>query len=157
MAMLHDNTLKLADSRLRAGTGFGSAASRRAVSTAYYSLFQRLSSLCASRLSGPDALSDEYRRLYRALDHKQVRAALNKSSFKEELGARFEQLQDIRHWADYSIASHLDPELSNSGTRFSASEAQIYLNKAREAIQFIDALDPSSQLKLAILLLVRDR
>jgi hypothetical protein len=153
MAKLHTNTLRLAESLL-IGASFGSAASRRAVSSAYYSLFQRFSSLCASRLSGDDAASEEYRRLYRALEHKQVRTALNKSIYRAELGARFEQLQDARQWADYSIAPHPDPD---AGRRFSLSEARIYVNKAREALQFVDSLDAAGQLKLAVLLVVRDR
>ena len=156
MAKLHDNTLRLAESLIK-GAKFGSAAPRRAVSRAYYSVFQRLSSLCASRLSGDDAWSEEYRRLYRSLDHKQVRQSLNRSIYKDDVGTRFEQLQDVRHWADYSIAPHPDPDVSRTGKRFSVGEANVYLNKAREAIQFVDALDPADQLKLVILLIVRDR
>jgi hypothetical protein len=156
MAKLHDNTLRLAENLL-SGSKFGSAASRRAVSSAYYALFQRLSSLCASRLAGNDAWTDEYRRLYRALDHKHVRSSLNRSGYRTDLGARFEQLQDVRHWADYSIEPHPDPELSKSGKRFSADDAQVHINTAREAIHFVDALDSPGQLKLAILLVARDR
>lgn len=156
MDKLHDNTLRLAESLLN-GEGFGGAASRRAVSFAYYSVFQRLSSLCASRLSGLDAKSEEYRRLYRALEHKQVRTALSKSIFKAHLGARFEQLLDARHWADYSISPHPDPDLSNAGQEFSSSEAQVYVNKAREALRFVDSLDEANQLRLAVILVVRDR
>jgi hypothetical protein len=123
----------------------------------YDSVFQRLSSLCASRLSGQEPGSEEYLRLYRALEHKQVRAALNKSVYKAELGARFDRLQDARHWADYSIAPHPEPDLSSAGREFSPGEAQAYVDMARDALQFIDSLDPSFQLKLAILLIVRDR
>jgi hypothetical protein len=156
MSGLYEHTLRLAESLL-AGPGFGGATSRRAVSSAYYSVFQRLSSLCASRLSGQEPGSEEYLRLYRALEHKQVRAALNKSVYKAELGARFDRLQDARHWADYSIAPHPEPDLSSAGREFSPGEAQAYVDMARDALQFIDSLDPSFQLKLAILLIVRDR
>lgn len=154
MDALHAHTLDLADS-LSQGESFGGAAYRRAVSSAYYSVFQRLSSLCAARLSGQDLTSGEYLKLYRAPDHKQVRAALNKSPYKFDLGARFEQLQDARHWADYSAAPH--PDLDKSEKGFSAGEAQLYVTIAREALQFVDALDKASQLKLAVLLIVRDR
>jgi hypothetical protein len=153
---LHHETLEVAESLLL-GTSLSRAAVRRAVSSAYYSLFQRLSSLCASRLSGALTQSEEYLRLYRALDHRQARAALNKSAFRAELGVRFEQLQDLRHWADYSVASHPDPDASDAGRGFSATDAALYLAKAREAIQFVDALDDAAQLKLAVLLVVRER
>jgi len=156
MDALYQNTFDLAQSLLK-GEGFGGAAVRRAVSSAYYAVFQRLSSLCASRLSGRDSESEEYLRLYRALDHKGVRAALNKSAYRVELGARFEQLQEARHWADYSIApfSHL---VSSSAARgVSTNGPRAYLDLARDALQFIDSLDPAAQLKLAVLLIVRDR
>ncbi|HXT07936.1 MAG TPA: hypothetical protein VN715_13480 [Roseiarcus sp.] len=153
MSGLYDNTLRLAES-LSTGEIFGGAASRRAVSSAYYSVFQRLSSLCASRLSGQDPGSEEYLRLYRALEHKLVRAALNRGIYKVELGVRFERLQDARHWADYSIAPHPD---SSAGRGFTPSEAQFYVDMARGALQFVDSLDKAAQLKLAILLIIRDR
>jgi hypothetical protein len=156
MDELHDNTLNVAESLLT-GESFGGAAFRRAVSSAYYSLFQRLSALCASRLSGQNGGSEEYLRLYRVLEHKQVRTALNKSVFKADLGVRFEQLQDVRQWADYSIAPHPDPDLSAAGRGFSASEARIYVGRAREALHFVNSLDDTAQLKLAVLLIVRDR
>ncbi len=152
MGELHDNTLGLAESLLK-GESFGGAASRRAVSSAYYSVFQPLSSLCASRLSGQDAGSEEYRRLYRALEHKQVRAALGRSAYKTELGIPFAQLQDARQWADYSIAPDPDLDLPGGSTR----SAQAYVEMARDALQFVDSLDKAAQLKLAILLIVRDR
>jgi len=155
MARLHENTLKLAEGLLLDGR-FGSASLRRCVSSAYYALFQRLSYLCASRLSGSDASSEEYIRLYRALDHKQARMTLNKIH-KSELGVRFELLQDIRHWADYSITPHPDLELAKAGKNFSPDDAQDYLKKAREAVLFIDKLSPADQRKLAILLVIRDR
>jgi hypothetical protein len=100
---LHENTFGIAESLL-AGESFGGAAARRAVSSAYYAVFQRLSSLCASRLSRQNIDAEEYRRLYRALDHKQVRAMLNAPPYKVELGVPFARLQDARQWADYSIA-----------------------------------------------------
>ena len=156
MDKLHDNTLELAESLLK-GERFGEAAVRRAASSAYYALFQGLSSLCASRLSGQKPGSEEYLRLFRALEHRQVRASLSKSIYKVELGARFDRLQDARHWADYSIAPHPEPDLSSAGRGFSPGEAQACVDMARDALQFIDSLDSNAQLKLAILLIIRDR
>lgn len=156
MDKLHNDTLDLAESLLN-GESFGSASLRRAISSAYYSVFQRLSSLCASRLSGPNQGSEEYQRLYRALDHRQVRTALNKSIFSSELGFRFALLQDARQWADYSIAPHPESTKSTVGVGISPSEALIIISKAREALQFVESLDAAAQLKLAVLLIVRDR
>jgi len=153
MDKLHENTLDVAESLLN-GPSFDGAALRRAVSSAYYSVFQRLSSLCASRLSGQSFGSEEYRHLYRILDHKRVRSVLNRSDiFKDQLGARFEQLQEVRHWADYDIARH--PVIA--GQDFSTNEARIYVNKAREALHIVNSLDDTAQLKLAVLLIVRER
>jgi hypothetical protein len=149
---LHNNTLGVADGLLK-GESFAGAAARRAMSSAYYAVFQRLSSLCASRLSGQDPSTEDYRRLYRALEHKQVRTALGKSAYKAELGVPFAQLQDARQWADYSIAPDPDLDLPGGSTR----NAQAYIDMAREVLQFIDSLDSAAQLKLAILLIVRDR
>lgn len=156
MDTLHNDTLDLADSLLN-GASFGGAAFRRAVSSAYYSVFQRLSSLCALRLSGQDPQSEEYLRLYRALDHRQVRSALNNSAFRSDLGLPFEQLQNARQWADYSVAPHPETLRSKAREVFSASEAHRYVTLAREALQLVESLDEAAQRKLAILLIVRDR
>ena len=160
MASLHDNLLEAAEALISARRS-GTASNRRAVSTAYYAVFHRLSDLCARQVSRGASSSEEYRRLYRSLEHKQVRDALNRSPhFRAELGARFEALQDIRHWADYSAAPHPDPLLAppdQRGKPFTLDEARAFIEKARDAMQFIDELDTSSKHKLAILLLVRDR
>jgi len=155
MDTLHDDMLALAESLLT-GESLGSAALRRAVSSAYYSLFRRLSSLCASRLSGQNPESEEYHRLYRILEHKQVRDRLNKSAmFKADLGLSFQQLLEAREWADYSVAPHPDSIKSSRGENFSASEAHRYVTLAREALRFIESLDSAAQLKLAVLLIMQ--
>jgi uncharacterized protein (UPF0332 family) len=54
----------------------------RAVSTAYYAIFDCLCSLCANHLVGPvdpdSQDSEAWVRVYRSLDHKQVSEALSK-------------------------------------------------------------------------------
>jgi hypothetical protein len=136
----------------------GPAARRRAASTAYYSVFQRLSALCAWCLSGSKVSSPEYRRAYRVLDHKQVRDALSRSAeFNVNLGAPFARLQDIRQWADYNVSTHPDETEAQAGKPFTMGDARKCVIKAREAIEFVDSLDPPSRRRLAVLLIVRDR
>jgi hypothetical protein len=158
MANLYENSLKVAE-LLLGGAQPGSAARRRAVSTAYYALFQRLSSLCAICLSRAGANSEEYRRAYRALDHRQARDALSRSEtlFKRNLADTFAELQDVRHWADYSVSTHPDEAVAQAGKRFALNDARDYVIKARQAVEFVDSLDPPSRQRLAVLLVVRDR
>lgn len=158
MANLYENSFKVAE-LLLGGVQPGSAARRRAVSTAYYALFQRLSSLCAHCLSQARPNSGEYRRAYRALDHRQVREALSRSEtfFKSNLADIFAELQDVRHWADYSVSPHPDEEGAKEGRRFALNDARDYVIKARQAIEFVDSLDPPTRQRLAVLLVVRDR
>src|SRR3954465_13090637 len=89
---------------------------RRSVSSAYYALFQCLCTVVASCMSRGDSTTSEYKQAYRVLDHRQCRDFLNKSTeFKTDLGVPFSELQDIRQWADYSVASHPDKLLAESG------------------------------------------
>ena len=151
------DTLRVAQILLE-GPQPGSAALRRAASTAYYAVFQRLSALCAQCLSRARVSSPEYRRAYRVLEHKQVRDALSRSAdFKASLGVPFGELQDIRQWADYNVSTHPDEAYARSGKRFKIWEARDSVETAREVIAFIDNLDPPTRRRLAALLIVRDR
>jgi hypothetical protein len=158
MERLYDNSLKVSD-LLLGGVQPGSAARRRAVSTAYYALFQRLSSLCAQCLARTRVNSELYRRAYRALDHRQIRESLNRAEnlFKDNLADEFAELQDARHWADYSVSIHPDEAEAQAGKRLALNDAREYVIMARQAIAFIDALDPPSRQRLAVRLVVRDR
>jgi uncharacterized protein (UPF0332 family) len=131
---------------------------RRAVSTAYYALFHRFCALCASHLMGQDETADLHRRAYRALEHSQARRALKQSNeFATSLGAAFEELQDIRSWADYSSAPHYNEQSVELGKAFTPGEARACVEKARQAIETINNLDKPARRRLATLLLVRDR
>ena len=157
MPMIYEDTLQVADFLLAADQ-LGGFAHRRAASSAYYALFQRLSLLCAVCLSRSTIASAEYRRAYRALEHRQVRDTLSRSDdFRVTLGAPFGELQDIRQWADYSASSHPDEAEANSGRFFTPSEARGCVDKGRDAIRFIDGLELPMQQRLAVLLVVRDR
>lgn len=77
------------------------ASLRRAVSTAYYALFQALCKTCASRLVGDDAPWEIYTPIFRSLDHRQVALALRRSPLAgapklQRLGNAFAQLLEFR-------------------------------------------------------------
>ena len=82
---------------------------RRAVSTAYYAVFHAVTSLCAAELLGASAAlkkTPEFERVYRALDHKSLKAAfnaapLNNSPALKAIGERIVDLQSERIRADY--------------------------------------------------------
>jgi hypothetical protein len=157
MTMIHEDTLQVAEFLLAVDQPDGFA-HRRAASSAYYALFQRLSLLCAVCLSRTTVAYAEYRRAYRALEHRQVRDTLSRSDdFRVPLGTPFAELQDIRQWADYSVSSHPDEAEANVGRLFTPNEARDSVDTARDAIRFVDGLELPLQQRLAVLLVVRDR
>ena len=103
----------------------------RAVSTAYYALFHCLARTCADRLAGRAGMVGNrpmWRRVYRALEHRQARTRCENvpSSFPDgvrEFGQAFSVQQRKRHLADY------DPD-----HRVSKSEVVAAVNDARTAI-----------------------
>lgn len=158
MATLPENLLATAGLLASAKPALGSAALRRAVSTAYYALFSRLAALCAKQVARARTSSDRFRSVYRAIDHGQARnALLNNSEFGLPLGDNFKRLQEVRHWADYSIDSHPDADSAAVGRRFSRAEAQQIVAVARDSIDFIDALPTDARQRLAVLLIARLR
>ena len=157
MASLADEFLAVAEALVE-GTNSGDAVSRRVASTSYYALFHRLCGLCADQLLGAVDTAQMRRRAYRALEHRQVRSALNeRDEFAAILGAPFEELQDIRHWADYSPTPHWNEQKVKFNKAFTTGDALDCLNKARDAINAIDRLDDPARRRLATLLLVRER
>ncbi len=127
---------------------------RRAVSTAYYAVFHALAKSCAGTLI-PDGRrgSDEYRRIYRALDHGSLRNVLGQSPASDhpilrKIGPIVVRLQTERHRADY-----LPPEPH----LFPPSEVQELIDQARLVVNEVQALDEPSRLLLATRLLFRDR
>ena len=78
----------------------------RAVSTAYYALFHCLARSCADSLAGRAGSRRMWRRVYRALEHRQakVRCEHVPSEFPDAVrrfGRTFVMLQGKRHYADY--------------------------------------------------------
>ena len=161
MAYLHENLLVVAEQLLDV-EGVGTAARRRAISTAYYATFRRIASLCAASLALPPPMDrNAYESVLRSLNHKEVRNVLNSPSGQELLGnvagKLFGDLLSAREWADYSSASHVSAIKAKDGEKMTRSDALKYVNDAREIIAAIDALDERSRHKLAILLAIHKR
>jgi uncharacterized protein (UPF0332 family) len=110
----------------------------RAVSTAYYAVFDCICSLCADHLVGPlepDSLDSEaWVRVYRSLDHKQISEALPKVKglaedtqyFVTSIGAALKSLLEARGDADY-----------NRNKNFDLREASEFINQASRIVDMI--------------------
>jgi hypothetical protein len=128
----------------------------RAVSTAYYAVFDCLCTLIADRLTGEErqvgangALWTEF---YRSIDHIALRDALQKQNdllllpgdlFSEilSLGSVFNKLQQARYDADY-----------NQGRVFEAAEAGQLVYEASRTIEFARSTFKQKPIQLAYLL-----
>src|SRR5215210_5287049 len=124
-----------------------SAFRRRAVSTAYYAVFHALAKVCTHNLlSSKDRQSDEYSRVYRALEHKTLREAfaargpLKDRDHLRSIGNLVIALQRERQRADYL------PPVQNV---FSRNQARQLVDQARKAIEQIENLNVDDRRTLA--------
>jgi uncharacterized protein (UPF0332 family) len=128
----------------------------RAVSTAYYAVFDFLCTLIADRLAGEERQaspsSELWIEFYRSVDHVALRDALLRQSdlmiltgdlFSEilSLGSAFNKIQQARHDADY-----------NQGRVFEPAEASQLVYEASRAIEFARSTFDQKPLRLAYLL-----
>ena len=127
---------------------------RRAISDAYYALFHALAHMCADTLVGSTRRrSEAWRRIYRTLDHTQVREELRRPEVKAihpmlvDFAADFARLQDARHVADYDPA----PAFRRR------DDALALLNVAETAISDIEALPADARLELSAALVAKRR
>lgn len=131
-----------------------SAFKRRAVSTAYYAVFHALAKVCAENLLPSAARNtDEYARVYRALEHGSLKAAFGKEPLKNhgtlrKIGDLVVALQSERYRADYL------PPIENV---FSRQDTKKLIEQARQAVAEIEALNPQDSRTLATCLLFRER
>lgn len=145
--------LDAADKLIEEGPS-SSAFKRRAVSTAYYAVFHALARSCADSLLPRAARSsEEYSRIYRALDHGTLKTEFGKSPLKNretlrKIGDLVVRLQSERHLADYCPPSE---------KKFSRREAQKLVDQDRQAINEINSLDEADRRTLATCLLFRAR
>jgi uncharacterized protein (UPF0332 family) len=158
MAKLHEKLIETARYLTQAKSSLGIAASRRAVSTAYYAAFSQLSELCARALSRARVNAPSYRSAFRMLDHGSTREALNRDSeFKAPIGEPFARLQEARYWADYEISPHPDAIKAKAGKTFTRREALLVVDRAAEVVAAINRLDANARQRLAVLLVARVR
>jgi hypothetical protein len=142
------------------------AALRRAVSTAYYALFQALAERSADALVGWTKPWEVFTPMFRSLDHARTLTVLTSrggdrkhplGETVEKIGFAFKELHTAREWADYNPEPHPLPERTREGARFSRQDALDLIAMAREAVRALDNLDKSTQLKLATRLVTRPR
>lgn len=125
---------------------------RRAVSTAYYAVFHSLAKTCAETLLS-DAITDEYVRVYRALDHGLLRSAFSQGPLRErttfrEIGNIVTLLQSERHKADY---------LPPTEGLFGGQQARQLVDQARDVVGRIENLSLADRRVLATHLLFKAR
>ncbi len=142
------------------------AALRRAVSTAYYALFQALSKMCADALVGWTQPWQAFTPIFRSVEHGRTLTVLNErgpgrthplGTKVETIGLAFRELQAVREWADYSPEPHPHPRRTAEGASFSRAEAASLVAAARAAVSELESLDSDTKLKLATLLVTRSR
>jgi hypothetical protein len=127
-----------------------SAAKRRAVSSAYYAAFHWLLWTCGRTvLPDLDPETDEFVRVYRALDQGTLKNAFASGLLKSNaalsaIGTDFVQLQEARIKADYT------PPRRNL---FAVSEVREHLERARTIIDRLTDLNEQDRQTLAVHLL----
>lgn len=138
------------------------ASLRRAVSTAYYAVFQALCATCAETLVGWKKPWEAFTPVFRALEHSRAAQTLLQSSLAttpdlQRLGFTFKELQAAREWADYSPEPRPNFEAGTNSSPFTREEALTLIELADEAIEILDRLDEDARLRLATRLVPRTR
>lgn len=138
------------------------ASLRRAVSTAYYALFQALCEACASRLVGWDKPWDVFTPIFRAVEHGRAAQTLLQANFAtstdlQRLGFAFVELQSAREWADYNPEPRPKFDVTKNASPFRRSEALTLIELAGEAVGILDRLSDEARLKLATRLVTKPR
>ena len=131
-----------------------SASLRRATSTAYYALFHALAALSADQLIGWKRPWNVFTPVYRSLDHRQTRKALNDARQQGGGGSplgmvalAFAALQDARNHADYN------PE----PFPFNRSETIELIGVAKQAVAATSLLSADDKRSLAVKLVIKAR
>lgn len=138
------------------------ASLRRAVSTAYYALFQALCKTCATRLVGDDAPWDVFTPIFQSLEHRQVAQALRQSPLAEvselyRLGNAFAELQRAREWADYNPEPRPNFHEVSNRAPFVRAEALQLIDTAEIAIEILERLDDEIRIQLVARLVAKSR
>lgn len=129
---------------------------RRAVSTAYYSMFHCLASCCADTLVGSrsaDRSKPAWRQVYRALEHRLAKERCkNQDKIKkfpkevEDFANAFVSLQEKRHSADYDPFS-----------QFTKLEVKSDIASTRDVIKRFRAVPIKDRRAFAVFVLFKTR
>lgn len=138
------------------------ASLRRAVSTAYYAVFQALCAMCADTLVGSSKPWEAFTPVFRALEHSRTAHTLLQPSLAttaqlQRFGLAFKELQEAREWADYNPEPRPSFEEGKKGSPFTREEALTLIELAAEAVEILDRLDEDARLELATRLVPRTR
>ena len=138
------------------------ASLRRAISTAYYALFQALCELCAAELVGWKKPWDAFTPIFRALDHSRASDVLKLPSVAtsaelKRLSLAFNELKAAREWADYNPEPRPGYEAGKKDSPYTRGEMLALIELAEEAIAILDRLDKPTRLKLAARLVSRTK
>lgn len=130
------------------------ASLRRAMSSAYYAVFNALAWMCADTLIGTRIDWQASRVIHRSLDHEALRRVFQQARDEKAFGAVVKQLspvllelQEARESADY------DPEWSGH----SREEVRRLIAGARDAVEKIRNLDEATKRLLAVNLISKPR
>ena len=132
------------------------ALKRRAVSTAYYAVFHSLARLCADSVlvedGEIDSESEDYERVYRALDHGPLRNAFANGALRDNpdlksIGDIVVPLQSERLRSDYLPAQSL----------YTSSQCRALVRSAKVAVELIENLHGGTRRKLIVALLFKNR
>ncbi len=150
-----DDLLDIADQLTGRDKGKPRQASlRRAMSSAYYAVFNALAWMCADTLVGTRIDWQTSRIIYRSLDHEALRRVFQQARDEKAFGPVAKQLspvllelQEARERADY------DPEWSGH----SRDEVRRLIAGARDAVDNIRTLDEASKRLLSVHLISKPR
>jgi hypothetical protein len=135
---------------------------RRAVSTAYYALFQALCKTCADVLVGWRNPWESYTPIFRTLQHQGVAQALKPNNWLDapqvqRLGLAFAELQTAREWADYNPEPRPDYDKVRNNAQFARPEALRLIDLADSAIRILNGADDQTRLRLVTRLVAKSR
>lgn len=138
------------------------ASLRRAVSTAYYPVFQAICEMCAVRLVGWGKPWESFTPVFRALEHSRTAQALRQPSLAttpelQRLGLAFNELLAAREWADYSPEPRPNFQEGGNNAPFTREETLTLSELAVEAIRLLEELDDDARLRVATRLVARTR
>lgn len=138
------------------------ASLRRAVSTAYYALFQALCKTCADTLVGYSKPWEAYTPVFRALEHSPTKQTLLQPFLAvtddlRQLGRAFKELHGAREWADYNPEPRPNYEEGRNATNFTRDEALRLIGLAEESVGLLRRLDDETRLRLATRLVTKTR